>query len=235
MCGRFTLTTNDYLAVAQALHAYADPDLLSRFGPRYNVAPTDPHWIVCHESDQRQLVPGAWTYGAGDRLLINARSETADQKRAYADAFFARRCAVPVDGFYEWTGPRNDRRPVWFHRPDRSIFAFAGLYQEHMDRSTGEVQRRFTILTTTPNDVVAPYHDRMPVILPREDLDAWLTVRPNETRATVRERAQSLFLPIAPEFLVATPVSKRASDPRNDDPSCLEPPEPGGPEQQSLF
>ena len=80
---------------------------------------------------------------------------------------------MPADGFFEWIGTKEARQPVWFHRPDGKLILFAGLYESWQARP-GEWDRTFTIVTTAPNGLVASVHDRMPVILPEEIVDAWL-------------------------------------------------------------
>lgn len=237
MCGRFTLTTNDYDSVARALGARLDPMHAPTFRARYNIAPTDRHWIVCLGDEApsgRQMLPATWGLPAppgqphGDPALahINARSETAHRRPAFRDAFRSFRCGVVADGFYEWRGPKADRQPWWFHTPDGSPMLFAGLYRDHVAATTGEIVRRFAILTTAANDLVAPCHDRMPVILAPDAYDRWLG-------SAQLEVLQPLLVPAPEDFLVATPVSKRVNSPRFDDARCIEP--RSQPEQQPLF
>lgn len=239
MCGRFTLTTADYSAVAKALDADFDPALIAAYQPRYNVAPSDDHWITCLTPDAPRPViqSGSWGFPSSHGPLINARSETMHQRAAFRDAVWTRRCGVVADGFLEWTGPRGSRQPYWLRRPDGRPFVFAGLYRDDVDEHSGEVKRSFTVLTTAPNALVEPYHDRMPVILPRERADTWLRASPRGRDASAVQELQQILAPLDPTWLSSTPVSRRVSDVRNDDPECLEqvdPPAPP-PEQQSLF
>jgi putative SOS response-associated peptidase YedK len=237
MCGRFTLTTDDYEGVARALEADLDPEVAASYRARFNVAPTDKHWIVVAESEQRILQPAVWGFSGDGRLAINVRAETAHARPLSREAFWSARCVVAADGFFEWTGPKNARQPIWFHRPDRGLFVFAGLYQDVVEDASGEVTRRFTVLTTRPNAIVKPYHDRMPVILDLPSVDRWLTLPASRGSAGI-EALGSLLHPIADDFLVLDEVDRRVGDPRNDDPSLLEPPQPDAPrkpEQQNLF
>ncbi len=170
MCGRFTLTTRDVDDVARALAAEVERERARLYRPRWNVAPTDEHWIVrLDETGRRRLVPARFGFGGpGGQLVINARSETAKVLPSFSRAFSEGRCLVPADGFYEWRGGRTERRPVWFHDPDGRLLVFAGLVIE----SHGSPA--FVILTTAANDLLCPIHDRMPVLLSPEGADAWL-------------------------------------------------------------
>ncbi len=239
MCGRFTLTTADYVSVAQALDADFNVALMSGYRARYNVAPSDPHWIVCLEPEapRPEIAPATWGFPGPRGPLINARSETMHSRPAFRDAVWNGRCGVVADGFIEWSGPKGSRQPHWFHRPDDAPFVFAGLYRDQVDPGSGEVQRRFAVLTTRPNALVEPMHDRMPVILDRDGADRWLRWAPRSRGEDALDAIRDLLNPIDDGWLISTPVSRRVSDVRNDDPECLDvavPPAPA-PEQQSLF
>lgn len=219
MCGRITLTTPSLHSIAEELRARVWGDDAPPWRPRYNVAPTQLHWIVGEEAGERVLRPAFWGFESrGGRLLINARSETAAKKPSFREAFQHRRCAVVADGFYEWTGSAKARRPLWFHPPDGGLLLMAGLWEEG-----GEAPPRFTVLTTDANETVAPVHDRMPVLLPPDRLDNWL-----------REPAEELLVPAPPQTLRVREVSPRVNSVRNDDPDCLGPP-PKRTEQLTLL
>jgi putative SOS response-associated peptidase YedK len=233
MCGRFTLTTNDYESVTRALGARLDPAHAPAFRARYNIAPSDRHWIVCTGEKGREMLPALWGLPPPGRHAaqqsvahINARSETAKSKPAFRDAFARTRCGVVADGFYEWSGPKSDRQPCWFHTPDGSPMLFAGLYRDQIDPRTSEVVRRFAILTTSANALVEPTHDRMPVILAPDAYDRWLEPAPVEA-------LQTLLVPAPADVLTATRVSKRVNSPRFDDARCIEP--RARPQQEPLF
>ena len=99
--------------------------------------------------------------------MINARAETLTEKPAYRSLLNRHRCLIPADGFYEWTvGSDGKKHPIHFHLPDYELFAFAGLWTARTDDETGEILESCTVITTTPKELVAPVHDRMPVILP---------------------------------------------------------------------
>lgn len=190
MCGRITLTTPDVEAVARMLDAQVTPEAARIYRPRYNAAPTDTHVVM---NAQRLLVPAVWGFASGQ---INARSEK--QRRG-------ERIIVAADGFYEWTGPAKARQPVWFRPRDGGLLYLAGLAEPLPDGRLG-----FVVLTTDAQGLVARIHDRMPVMLPRAQVQAWL------------DRGDALL--IAPDELKALPVSQRVNDVRNDDPSVLQPP-----------
>jgi putative SOS response-associated peptidase YedK len=122
----------------------------------------------------------------------------------------------PADGFFECTGHKDARRPIWYHRADGGLIYFAGLY-ESWRPAPGEKERTFTIITTTPNSLIEPVHNRMPVILEDEAIDDWLYVRQSSSSL------KALLRPARDDLLVATPVSSRANSVKNDDPECLAP------------
>ena len=231
MCGRFTLTRRSMEELATALDAEARPEYAGMYRPRYNIAPTDQHWIVRTKFEQRELLPAAWglvnswqTDAKSAFKQINARSETAPSRPAFRDAYERHRCIVPADGFFEWTGTKQARRPIWFHPPDGGLLTFAGLYEYWRKPDSDEWQRTFTILTTAANELVAPVHDRMPVILPPDRIDEWLHMPAAEdARASYAETLRPMLAPAAEGLLVATEVSPRVNSVANDDPACLTP------------
>jgi putative SOS response-associated peptidase YedK len=204
MCGRMTLTTRDFEEVAALLGVDPSPELAASYRPRFNLPPTDPHLIVVGGEGRRRLVGARWGFGRDPKKpQINARAETVARNGLFKRSFAERRCLVPADGFYEWTGAPGRRRPIWFHAPPGQLLLFAGIYD-----ASG-----FAVLTTPANDDVAPVHDRMPAILAGEAADRWL------------EQADERLLRPAPKgALIVTPVSTRASSVANDDEACLAPP-----------
>src|SRR5476651_2005500 len=105
--------------------------------------------------------------------MINAVGETLSEKPTYKKPLINARCIVPASGFYEWLVTPEGKVPYYFHLKDREIFGFAGLFVARKD-SEGVEMKSFTIITTTPNKIVEPVHNRMPVILRREDEAVWL-------------------------------------------------------------
>lgn len=222
MCGRFTLTTPDIEALARVVSAELDPRLLADHHPRYNIAPTAISPIVCAHADGRHLEPGVWglpnPFGEDRRPggMINARAETAAKLPSFRDAFARGRCGVLADGFFEWTGPKSKRQPLWFRRRDGEPLVLAAISREQVDPETGEVTRHFAILTTRANATLAPHHDRMPVIVPLPGLARWLgPARPDQLA--------DMLEPASDELLSTTPVSPRVNNVRFDDPACVAP------------
>jgi putative SOS response-associated peptidase YedK len=220
MCGRFTLTHREARLLAAKLGVSVESML--EYRPRYNIAPTDSHWIVRTRYEDREVLPAKWgliNFWMTDRKQafksINARAETLQKLPSFREAFAKRRCVVPADGFFEWTGPKEDRRPLWFHRSDGGLIYFTGLY-ESWRPTPDEKERTFTIITTTPNALMEPVHNRMPVILEDDAVDEWLYAR--QTTNSLME----LLRPAREDLLVATPVSTRVNSVKNDDPECLE-------------
>jgi len=221
MCGRYTLTD-------------PDPRLLRfRFGltekakieqaPRYNVAPTDPVLAIRLNTDG-QREPGVLRWGLipdfadpddFGRLLINARAETVAEAQAFGAAFRTHRCLIVADGFYEWRAEETGKKPVWITRASKEPFAFAGLWAEAR-RKDGSSVHSCTIVTCEPGHVVAPIHDRMPVILEQADEAAWLDPE------TAEEQLQALLAPT--DDLTVTEVSDAVNDVRQDGPALIEPP-----------
>lgn len=230
MCGRFTLTTADYDAVADALEAEVDAAEAARYRPRFNVAPTDAcATLVPGDTKARRLTWAKWGIvppprpgAARPGLQINVRAEGI--LRGYVRGAFARhRCAVVADGFYEWTGPKNARKPIRFHLPGGGLFVFAAVFLPQSDPKSGERGPHFAIITTDANERVRGVHDRMPVILSPADIDAWL--EPGDAPEQLA-RLQALLVPAPDEVLVATPASPRVNDVKNDDAECLVPIDP---------
>jgi putative SOS response-associated peptidase YedK len=177
---------------------------------RPDVAPSDFHCIVRMRWRTRELLVAKWGVGSSastgrDReSVITARAETLPRSPSLRNAWYAgRRCVVPADGFLQWVGDRQSRRPLWFHRPDNGLFFFAGLY-ESLRPSPDRLQRAFTIVTTSTNGGTTA-HDRVPVIVPDEHLDEWLF------QGNAPEQVQRLLAPVSAEYLESLPIEEAAS------------------------
>lgn len=222
MCGRYTLSTpSDDLALL------FDISELMPLPPRYNLAPTQEAAVVrVKESGGPRrldllkwgLIPYWAKEAAIGNKLINARSETVIEKASFKTSFKKKRCLIPADGFYEWKKEGKLKQPYLIHRKDAKPFAFAGLWSIWRDPERGQPVETFTILTTDANDLMRPLHDRMPVILDRENFDFWL-----DPKIEDMEKLQSLLVPHSSEDFEVFPVSRTVNSPANDRPDCIEP------------
>jgi putative SOS response-associated peptidase YedK len=222
MCGRFVQ--------AQAPGAYADyfgVDLVETeaLPVSYNVAPTDRVYAVAEFEGTRRLGTFKWgllPWFAKDRKMaaraINARVETAAEKPTFRDSFARRRCLIPVDGFYEWERKVKGKLPHYIYAPDGSPLPLAGLWSSWKDPETGERVTTCTVLTGPPTEVVAPLHDRMPVVIPRAQWDAWLD--PDERDP---ERVAALLKAAASPDLAEHPVSTLVNKVQNNIPELIDP------------
>ena len=221
MCGRMT----QQRPTSELAEIFEAEDRIDAPGLRFNVAPTDDAAVVVQRDDHRAITAYRWgliphwsdTPKTGNRMF-NARSETIDRQPAFRYAFSKRRCLVPVDAYYEWQRAGSVRQPYAIIRPDGRPLALAGLWAGWKDEETGEIIRSFTIVTTSANSMMAPIHDRMPVILRPEDEPLWLDRSVQDPDALV-----PLFRPYPAEELEAYPVGKAVGSVKVDEPSCIEP------------
>lgn len=220
MCGRYdSLIPRD--AFTNLFDVAQFPD--TNFPPRYNIAPTQDIPIVrlTRERDRRELAMVRWgliPFFMKEKPKvphINARGETVDRTPLFREAFAHRRCLVPATGFFEWRHDGDRKQPFRIVMKDREPFAFAGLWEAA--RPNGERLHSATIIVTAANDVVAPLHDRMPVILAREDYAKWLDP------ATELDEAKALLRPYPAEQMEAYPVSKIVNKYENDTEEVIQP------------
>ncbi len=226
MCGRFARkSTQEVLADWFGVELEDMP----WFAPSYNVAPqsTQPVVRLNRDSGNREFALMRWglvPYWAKDAKMayttINARAEEVASKPAYREALKKRRCLIPADAFYEWqTVSKKSRKPYAIALQSGEPYALAGLW-ERWKPDQGPVLETFTILTTDPNEVTEPFHNRMPVILKPSDYDRWL--EPGDPA----QPPVDLMRPFPAEKMHAWPVSDRVGNVRNDDPQLLEPDQP---------
>jgi putative SOS response-associated peptidase YedK len=239
MCGRYSLSVNPP-AIQLRFHL-AEPVLpapRSEFSlPRYNVAPTQDILIVRLTAAGERI--GAWTrWGlvppsakdlSGGAKMINARKETLFDKVVFKTPIRLRRCLIPSDGFFEWKAVGKQKQPYRFMRKDGSIFAMAGIWSRWRGPD-GSVVDTASIITCPPNQLVEPFHDRMPVILADDSFPLWL-----DPALETREPLEHLLVPCPANDLVAVPVSRTVNDVKRDDPSCLEQVPPLEPKEQLGF
>jgi putative SOS response-associated peptidase YedK len=225
MCGRFTQER----PASELAEIFGAEPLVDDPGPRYNVAPTDETLVVVQRDERRAITAYRWglvPHWSTDRKsasrMFNARAETITASPAFREAFRRRRCVVPVDSFYEWKREGTVRQPYRVVRTDGVPLALAGLWAGWRDPATDEVQRTFTIVTTTPNAAMADLHDRMPVVLDASAWDRWLTdgrtgpaVDPGELLAMLE--------PSDATPLRIYPVNRYVNDVRRDGPELIDP------------
>ena len=218
MCGRFALIV-DASVLAEVFEIDPPRDLK----PRFNIAPTQRIPIVrAGREAPREWAEVRWglvpSWAKDEKIgarMINARGETVAEKPSFRSAVKSRRCLIPADGFYEWVKTDGGKQPHYIHFADGRAFAFAGLW-ERWHKSDGEPLDTCTIITTTPNDLVAALHDRMPVILPPETFTEWLEPQP-----LTSDRLQDLLASHPAGDMEAYQVSTHVNKPANDDPECV--------------
>ncbi|WP_376797184.1 SOS response-associated peptidase [Thermogemmatispora sp.] len=216
MCGRFTLIT-DLQTIAEIFGVSATLEAQ----PRYNIAPSQEVVAILHEQQRQMawlrwgLIPSWAKEEAIGNRMINARAETLAERPSFKRLLRTRRCLVVADGFYEWQQTNGSKRPMYITLRDRSPFAFAGLWDQ-WSAPDGRSLRTCTIVTTEPNELLAPIHNRMPVILSREACERWLDPRLQETEALL-----PLLRPYPATEMQARPVSRLVNDPRNEGAALL--------------
>ncbi len=220
MCSRYSLTSPPE-AVRKLFQCGGSED----FPPRYNIAPTDPAVIVRSDTRQQRelylvrwgLIP-PWVKDPRDfATLINARSETAAEKPSFRGALRHRRCLVPTDGFYEWTGRPGSKQPHLIRMKSRSLFAFAGLW-EHWLGADGSELETMAILTTSANEDMAHLHDRMPVIFEPSDFEQWL-----DCSSGSAGHIADLLRPLRAGLIETLAVNPKLNNPRAEGPDLQAP------------
>lgn len=218
MCGRYTIGSSP-----EGLIEYytLQPDYDLSFLPRYNISPTQVvPVIVLRENVSLELVMVSWGFplrmkGKPEKPIFNARAETVHEKRMFKSAFETSRCLIPATGFYEFSGPRGDKQSHYFSLPDAEIFSFAGLWKPSGGGADGK-EATCCILTTSPNEVTEPFHNRMPVILNKDDETAWLS---SEDKKAVG----SMLKPFPAEHMTHHVVSGYVNSSSNEGPECIAP------------
>lgn len=226
MCGRYSLTQTQPKTLQAAFGLGDDVTAVpSDLPPRYNIAPTQLVAVVVDEGkgQGRQLDAFRWglipSWAKDMRIgakMINARAETVAEKPSFRAAFKRRRCLVLADGFYEWRNTEGGKIPTYIYLRHQRPFAFAGLWETWYDPA-GNFVPSCTIITTTPNKLMAPIHNRMPVILPPEQYETWLN-----PQAQNRAELEALLQPYPAEAMTYHPVSTTVNSPANDGPACVE-------------
>ena len=220
MCGRYAWSNPQ----VECFRKYARPPA-QKIKPRYNRSPGQSHPILHSNNQTIAWADAEWgSFPSANSVNprgfpINARSETVSHKPTFQAAFESQRCLIPADGYYEWQVVERDRSPHFFHLPDRSTFAFAGLWRE------GREGLFFTILTRSAQSNCLHIHHRMPVILSDEHYTMWM-----DEQSTAGQLLD-LLINVKSDLLFY-PVSKRVNATREDGPELLE---PNRDQQSTLF
>ncbi|HAA92920.1 MAG: hypothetical protein CMM48_14020 [Rhodospirillaceae bacterium] len=216
MCGRYSITSP-----LEAINNLFQVDAKTNLAPRFNVAPSQPVPAVRATDKGREftfflwgLIPSWAKDPTISNKLINARSETAAEKPSFRGAYRYRRCLLPADGFFEWTGKKGEPKQPWLISVDQEgPLAFAGLWEHWTDPNGSELET-CTILTTEAAPTIAHIHHRMPVIVKPADFESWLSAPANDVESLLRPYDGTLTFHA---------VSKRVNSVANDDAALLEP------------
>jgi putative SOS response-associated peptidase YedK len=220
MCGRYVL---DPATPAFQARFNLDEIVSGTFDPNWNGAPTQHTPVIINRDGKHH--PGLMQWGlvppwAKDpkigQKMINAREETVMEKTSFKRPLQSRRALIPATGFYEWKKDGARKTPYFIHLKDEELFAFAGLY-ERWHAPDGGVLQTYAIITTDANEVTAPIHNRMPVILPRDAEDVWLQEGPLDP-----PEIEQLLRPYPAKQMEAYPVSTNVNRPGANDPSLRE-------------
>ena len=229
MCGRFAQTPAlQSLFSRYRFFGHGEGKIAHRF----NIAPTQSVPVIYRDDDGDHLesmrwglVPH-WAKEIGTKTLFNARSETVADKPSFRTPFKRHRCIVPVSGFYEWKkGAGREKIPHYIRRSDNDAMAFAGLW-DRWDQENGSILHSFSVLTTRPNALMKPIHDRMPVILHEADEGKWLSITEHDP-----DHLQPLLEPYPAEEMEAYAVSPEVNAVDHDGEGCIE----HAPSQGDLF
>jgi putative SOS response-associated peptidase YedK len=178
MCGRYTLT----FTVQEAVDAFNVTKVMSEFKMNYNVAPSQECPVIFSGKNEGEKVLDSFKWGfipdwsKDEKIgykMINARGETISEKLSYKNSFFSKRCLIPASGFFEWQKKANKKIPHYLTLKNRPIFAMAGIYSK-WKKNNKTTFNTFSIITTNANSLMNGIHDRMPVILSKDNEKIWL-------------------------------------------------------------
>ncbi|MED4779556.1 SOS response-associated peptidase [Brevibacillus choshinensis] len=218
MCGRFTIVFEPELLIRR----FGVNEIPFEWRALYNAAPGQKIPAIIEDKGERRLGQLKWglvPFWAKDEKIgykmINAKSETIQEKTAFKNLFVRKRCIIPADGFYEWKKVGKAKQPMRIMMKSGEPFAFAGLF-DSWTSPEGEKVHTCTIITTQPNGVVSDIHDRMPVILREQDEHLWL-----DRDQFNADMLQSLLVPYDESKMRAYPVSAMVGSPKNDNVECI--------------
>lgn len=224
MCGAYGLSVR---SIQNLIDRYDIVNFLDNFKPRWNIRPGQSNPVIVNQKNKEieLMVWGLIPHFAANEQYkyktINAKAETVNTLPTFRHSFVRKRCIVPATGFYEPDKINFIKQPYpwhYFKMKDNSIFSFAGLYDVWKDKNSGKEIRSYSIITTTPNELVGKYHDRMPVILEKEEEDIWLSPDINEP-----SQLHPLLKSFLNDKLEEWEVGVAARNPKNDYPEVIEP------------
>jgi putative SOS response-associated peptidase YedK len=223
VCGRFSITGDldfyaEYFGVDEVVTEPLDKS--------WNVAPTDPVYVIRENDGRRELASMQWgliPHWAKDTrsIQINARSETVATTPAFRDSFARKRCLIPADGFYEWESPQEGRTPHWVYRADGHPMVFAGIWASRLDPESDTWYRTCSIITKDAEGVIAEIHNRMPVALVPEVWEVWL-----DRGLRDPEAARASLQTIDADAIMEHVVSRKVNSVRNNTPDLRDETQP---------
>lgn len=220
MCGRYTQTLS-----SNELSKRFGADYAFNLEPSFNIAPSQLVCVVVKDNIKLLklmkwgLIPFWSKEPSIGNKLINARAETILEKPSFRNSFKSKRCLIPADSFYEWSLQEGAKKktPYRFVVKDQRTFCFAGLWDSWKDPE-GKIIESVTVITTQPNELLRRFHDRMPVILPFEAEDLWLSSENQDL-----EKLYGLLKPYPANLMDVYQISDRVNSPRNNDKECILP------------
>lgn len=220
MCGRVGFYDDKEWKNAVAKTIGNVRDEIGTLVPHYNIAPSQPLATLLGNGTYHYTGFGLIPHWIREpkAVAINARAESIAEKPSFKTPFRHRRCLIPVNGFFEWKREGARKTPYWIHPAGKSFFALAGIWDEWHDTQSGDALTTSAIITTEPNDLMRPIHDRMPVILKEEDWAMWL-----DPTVTEPEALQPLLKPYDPAGMKAYTVSTYVNSPAHDDAKVIAP------------
>ena len=221
MCGRFTLTAEFHEIIDRFAIEAAIADEL--YQESYNVAPSQSVLSVINDGEKNRLGYLKWglipSWSKDEKIgskLINARGETLAEKPSFRDAFRKRRCLVLADSFYEWKRHENGTKtPMRIKLKSNEVFAMAGIWERW--KKGNDTIFTCTVITTSPNELMSDIHDRMPVILHKDDEQTWLNPKVQDSQLLSK-----YLQPFPQELMEAYEVSSLVNSPKNNQPQCIE-------------
>jgi len=219
MCGRFTIVFDSN----QLMHRFGIEEIPFDWREIYNVAPGQKIPAIIENKGERRIGQLKWGlvpfWSKDEKVgykMINAKSETLQDRPAFKNLFARKRCIIPADGFYEWKKIGKEKQPMRIMMKTGEPFALAGLY-DTWTNPEGVKLHTCTIITTKPNEVVKDIHDRMPVILRKQDEQLWL-----DREKFDADLLQSLLVPYDHDQMRAYPVPSMVGSPKNNIPECIQ-------------